>query len=189
MLSHKGTQTLHTARLTLRRFVPADAEPMFRNWANDPEVTRFLTWAPHGTVDVSNSVIAQWVAEYAHSNIYNWAIVPDEPGEAIGGISVVSLDDANACCEIGYCIAKAYWSKGITAEALRCVIDFLFSQVGMNRIVARHDPNNPASGRVMQKSGMLYEGTQRQVKFRQNAGYYDLAVYAILKSDWHARLS
>ena len=182
MLSHKGTQTLHTARLTLRRFVPADAAPMFRNWANDPEVTQFLTWAPHGTVDVSNGVIAQWVAEYARGDIYNWAIVPTAQNEPIGGISVVALEDANACCEIGYCIAKAYWGMGITAEALRSVIDFLFSEVGMNRIVAKHDTNNPASGRVMQKCGMLYEGTHRQAKFRKNEGFYDLAVYAVLKS-------
>ena len=64
MLNHKGTQIIHTNRLTLRPFTPEDAPAMFRNWANDPDVTKFLTWAPHGSVDVTNALLKSWCAEY-----------------------------------------------------------------------------------------------------------------------------
>ncbi len=184
MLAHKGTKPINTERLTLRRFALGDAEAMFKHWANDPEVTRFLTWKPHGDIGVSKGVVEQWVSEYKTNSVYNWAIELKELKEPIGGISVVNLDEANLCCEIGYCISQTYWRKGITAEALKAVIDFLFSEVGMNRIIARHDTNNPNSGRVMQKSGMLYEGTHRQENLRDGKTFCDMAVYAILKEDW-----
>lgn len=187
MLTHKGTQTINTERLTLRRFALDDAEAMFKNWASDPEVTRFLTWSPHGDIGVSKGVVEQWASEYKANSIYNWAIELSELGEPIGGISVVNLDEANESCEIGYCISKAYWRKGITPEALKAVIDFLFSGVGMNRIVVRYYTKNPASGRVMQKCGMLYEGTHRQEKLRDGKTFCDVAIYAILKEDWQTQ--
>ena len=64
MLTHKGTQTIETPRLILRKAVVEDAEPMFRNWATDPEVTKFLTWPPHESIEVTQRVVAGWVTEY-----------------------------------------------------------------------------------------------------------------------------
>ena len=69
------------------------------------------------------------------------------------------------------------------SEALKAVIDFLFEEVGMERIEARHDPNNPHSGGVMRKCGMKYEGTTRRSD-RNNQGICDAAHYAILRSEW-----
>jgi ribosomal-protein-alanine N-acetyltransferase len=67
-------------------------------------------------------------------------------------------------------------------EALNAVIDFFFEQVGVNRVEACHDPQNPNSGKVMEKCGMRYEGTQRQASFN-NQGICDLSWYAILAED------
>lgn len=184
MLTHIGTQTINTDRLLLRRFEFADAYNMFKNWANDSEVTKFLTWKPHDNVEVTKEIIEQWVNEYENVNIYDWAIELKEIGEIIGGISIVKLDEKNYSCEIGYCMSRKYWGNGIMSESLKAVIDYLFSEVGFNRIVAKHDTNNIASGKVMVKSGMKYEGTLRQVKLRENKEFYDLASYAILKDDW-----
>ena len=64
MLTHKGTQTIETSRLILRRAMREDAEPMFRNWASDPEVTKYLTWPAHGSIAVSEMVIGIWIQEY-----------------------------------------------------------------------------------------------------------------------------
>ena len=79
----------------------------------------------------------------------------------------------------------AYWhtSAHLMAEALQAVVDYLFAEVGMNRIAARHDPNNPNSGRVMRKCGMEYEGTLRAAD-RNNQGICDAAHYAILRAQW-----
>lgn len=83
---------------------------------------------------------------------------------------------------IGYCIGKAWWHRGITSEALKAVMDFLFDVVGANRIEARHDPRNPNSGGVMKKCGMKYEGTLRSAG-RNGQGICDECYYALLKEE------
>lgn len=183
MLTHKGTQTLETDRLILRKACNEDAEPMFRNWASDPEVTKYLTWPTHNSIVVSEMVIGSWISEYEKENYYQWMIVPRELGEPIGSISVVRQNDRIEEAEIGYCIGSRWWHKGIVSEALAAVIEYLFAEVGMNRITARHDPNNPHSGAVMRKCGMKYEGTSRSSD-RNNQGICDEAHYAILRSEW-----
>ena len=183
MLNHKGTQTIETDRLILRRFTMADAEPMYRNWANDDEVTKFLTWPTHSRVEITKMVLTDWTGSYCKDDFYNWAIVLKDNGpEPIGNISVVRIKEKTACATVGYCMSRAHWGKGVMAEALTALIDFLFDQVGFNRVEADHDPNNPKSGRVMQKSGMTYEGTMRQAGLC-NQGIIDVSRWAILRSD------
>lgn len=155
---HKGTVTLITERLILRRFVIDDAETMFNNWANDPEVTRFLSWEPHGDVEVTKTLLQFWVEDYKNSNCYNWAIVYDN--NLIGTISLLNPKDDIAEAEAGYCMAKKYWGKGIMAEALTAVIKYSFDEIGFSRIVAKHNVDNPNSGKVMIKSGMKYLETK-----------------------------
>jgi len=184
---HRGTQSLETSRLLLRRITAEDAQPMFDNWASDSGVTKFLSWPAHAGVEVTKAVIDSWLPCYKQADYYQWVIVLKENGtEPIGMISVVNLSDHIQKAEIGYCLGKQWWHKGIMSEALNAVIDFLFTQVGMNRIEAKHDPNNPHSGGVMQKCGMRYEGTTR-ASFRNNQGICDSAHYAILRSDWLQR--
>ena len=183
MLTHKGTQTIETSRLILRRAVREDTEAMFRNWASDPEVTKFLTWPAHSNIAVSEMVIGSWLQEYEKESYYQWMIVLKELGEPIGSISVVRQNDRVEEAEIGYCIGSQWWHRGIMTEALSAVIAYLFDEVGMNRIAARHDPNNPHSGGVMRKCGMKYEGTNRACD-RNNQGICDAAQYAMTRSDW-----
>ena len=183
MLIHKGTQTIETSRLVLRRAIREDAEPMFRNWASDSEVTKFLTWPAHSNIAVSEMVIGSWLQEYEKESCYQWMIVLKELDEPIGSISVVRQNDRVEEAEIGYCIGSPWWHRGIMTEALSAVIEYLFMEVGMNRVVARHDPNNPNSGGVMRKCGMKYEGTNRACD-RNNQGICDAAQYSILRSEW-----
>ena len=183
MLTHKGTQTIETARLLLRQAQISDAQPMFQNWASDPEVTKFLTWPAYENVDAAYPILNMWICAYAKSDFYQWMIELKDIGQPIGSISVVELDDRVARAEIGYCIGRAWWHQGIVSEALSAVIDYLFSQVGMKRIEAKHDINNPHSGGVMRKCGMTYEGTSL-ASDRNNQGLCDTAHYAIVRNDW-----
>ena len=182
MLTHKGTKTIETERLILRRAVMEDAEPMFANWASDPEVTKYLTWPTHENVDVSRFVAERWDKDSEKEDYYQWMIVLKAINEPIGSISVVELNDRVEMAEIGYCIGKAWWGMGVMSEALSAVIAYLFREVGFNRIEARHDANNPASGGVMKKCGMVYEGTARQAG-RNNQGICDICSYGILRED------
>ena len=180
MLNHQGTQILTTPRLTLRPFTSDDAPAMFRNWASDPEVTRFLTWPTHTSVEISAWVCSDWVSHYIEPDYYQWAIVYDS--QPIGSIAVVNHDDKVAKAEIGYCIGQCWWHKGIVTEALQAVMSFLFDKVGYQRIEARHDARNPHSGGVMKKCGMKYEGTLRQSDWN-NQGVCDACWYALLKTE------
>ena len=160
-MKHCGTQTLETERLLLRRFERGDADAMFRNWACDPEVTKYLTWPAHADTGVSRAVLEDWVASYAREDFYQLAIVCKENGdEPIGSISAVKLDE----------------------DLSIVVMDFFFDRVEANRVEAIHDPRNPHSGMVMQKCGMRYEGTLRS-SARNNQGICDACWYALLKAE------
>ena len=177
-----GTQKIETERLILRRIEEKDAPAVFNNYASDPQVTRFLTWPTHEDLYTSEVVVKSWVREYARDDFYQWAIVPKDLGKVIGTISVVRKDEKAETVEIGYCMGRKWWRQGIMPEALRAVIRFMIEKAGYNRVEARHDVANGASGAVMKKAGMKYVGTLRSAA-RNNQGLCDVAVYSILKQE------
>lgn len=178
-----GTQRIETDRLILRRYVIEDADAMYKNWASDSEVTKFLTWQPHSSVEVSRGIIENWLKEYSDEKYYQWAIVlKDNGNEPIGDISVGQMNEDISMVHIGYCLGRAWWRRGIMSEALKAVMDFMFDTVEVNRVESRHDPMNPNSGKVMQKCGMKYEGTLRSAD-RNNQGICDACYYALLRSE------
>lgn len=186
-MHHYGTHPIETERLILRQFRMTDTDPMYKNWASDPEVTKYLMWPPHSDVSVTASVLATWVKNYEKPEYYQWAITVKENGsDPIGSIAVVEYEETVAKMHIGYCIGRAWWHRGIMTEALGGVMEYLFTVVGANRLEARHDPRNPNSGAVMRKCGMQYEGTLRQSD-RNNQGICDAAYYSILRSEWEQR--
>lgn len=183
MLIHQGTQKIETKRLILRPFELSDAQSMFKNWANDKEVCKFLSWEPHEKIQVTEQIVKGWIEEYRYTSQYNWAIELKDKEEIIGEIAVIKLSERHNSCEIGYCLGKDFWSQGIMTEALKAIKGYMFEEVGINRICAKHHTQNIASGKVMQKCGMLFEGVMRQVKVDKHGDFYDLAVYAALKAD------
>ena len=183
-MQHLGTVRLETERLVLRRFTIDDASAMFCNWASDSEVTKFLMWPTHDSIEMSKTILNEWIGEYDKEDFYQWAIVLKENGaEPIGSISVVLKDDVIEMVHIGYCIGREWWHQGITSEALSALIRFFFEDVLINRIESRHDLKNPNSGKVMTKCGLKYEGTLRAADWN-NQGRCDSAMYAILREDY-----
>ena len=175
-----GTKTINTKRLILRPFQVEDAREMFENWASDPEVTQYLTWLPHESVETTKESLKRWVEGYQNPLQFKWAIVFNN--EVVGSIDVVHLEEKLDAVEIGYALSRKCWGKGIMTEALIAVSRYLLEEAGCNRVCARHDVNNPASGKVMQKVGMTYEGTLRQIG-KNNQGICDMAYYSIIKAD------
>ena len=182
-MKHLGTKKLETDRLVLRPFTMEDTDAMYNNWASDPEVTKYLTWPHHKTVEMSHTVLADWISQYGKDDFYQWAIVlKDNFNEPIGSIAVVHRKDEIEMVHIGYCIGKRWWKRGITSEALAALIKFFFYEVGVNRIELRLNPMNPNSGKVMMKCGLKYEGTYREADWN-NQGRCDSAMYALLAKD------
>ena len=181
-MNKTGTQRIETPRLILRRFRIEDAGEMYRNWASDPEVTRFLTWPVHTSAEVTESLLREWTARYADGGYFNWAMESKETGEVIGNISVVRLNETTEAADIGYCMSRAFWGRGLMPEALSSVMTYLFDVVGLNRVAACHDVNNPRSGRVMDKAGMKPEGILRGAG-KNNRGICDEAWHAMIRRD------
>lgn len=180
-MNHLGTVNIETDRLLMRRFQNTDAPYIYRNWAKNPEVSKHLTWSAHDNVGTTEKILKLWLESYDRPEIYNWAIVLKQTNQPIGSISIVAIYEESLKCEVGYCLGEKFWGEGIMTEALKAVIRFLFCKVGFNRVQAYHHVDNPASGKVMVKAGMCYEGHMREFT-RDNTGkFVDVDFYGLTK--------
>lgn len=182
-MNHIGTLPIETERLTLRKFTEDDANAVYCNFAGDPEVTKYLRWSHHKDLSETKQTVAEWVKSYDDPAYYNWAIVLRETGEVIGSVGCAWMNEHVDMIHTYYCIGKSWWGGGIVTEAYKAVLKFFFEEVHANRIEAYHEPNNPASGKVMEKCGLRYEGTLRMGDYN-NTGIVDAAVYGILKEEY-----
>lgn len=181
-MEHKGTVPLQTGRLRLRRFTLSDVQDAYTNWLSDPDVAFYMRWDAHKDMKQTEEMLSKIISDYEKPNYYRWAITLGAGGEVIGVIGFHIDNESDMVADIAYALGKAYWGRGIVTEALREVLRFGLSDVGLNRIEAYHAVKNPASGKVMKKSGMTYEGRLRQ-KYKSHAGFEDCDLYAILRSD------
>ena len=178
-MRHAGTQEIETGRLLLRRLLPEDAGMMYANWASDPAVTKYLRWEPHKSETETRELLSAWALLYPNPDYYQWAMVEKATGQVFGSISLYNslleeprqrtawpgLDLTDGIWEPGYCIGKAWWGKGLTTEALKAVVDFWFRNTDGRWLACCHAAENPASGRVMEKAGFVYDHNAEYHKF------------------------
>ena len=183
-LNHLGTQKVETDRLILRQYQLTDADDMFRNWVADSEVSRFWGWEPHGNIEETKSLLLGWIDQYSKMDYYHWVIVLKESSEAVGYIYLSEINDQDSSASVHFLLSRKFWNQGIMTEALKSVIEFSFSKIGLLHIHTHHHVDNPASGRVMEKAGLGYVET----KYRQVPGCEQLSgdycYYALSKDDW-----
>ncbi len=174
--------TITTERLVLRPFTLKDAAAVQR-LAGDWAVADTTLSIPHPYPD---GAAERWIAghaeRFASREIMALAVALREGGALTGCVSL-RLHDEHGRAELGYWMGVAYWNRGYCSEAARALVAYGFEQMGLHRIYAHHLTRNPASGRVMQKAGMVYEGTLRQ-HIRKNERYEDVASYGILRSEY-----
>jgi RimJ/RimL family protein N-acetyltransferase len=112
------------------------------------------------------------------------AIVHGTSHDLVGAMGLTVNQRFNHA-ELGYWVGKPYWHRGYCTEAAAALLEYAFSVMKLHRVHAFHFRRNPASGRVMQKLGMLHEGSARQ-HARKGEVYEDLEMYGILRSDWES---
>lgn len=140
---------LKTERLILRHFTTEDVDALFA-LMSDGEVNAFLPMFPMERVEEAGEYL-QYIEEYVRRGGFYYAICLKEEGVPIGCVHVCE-DESH---DLGYCIRKEFWGKGICTEACRAVIEML-KKTGIPYVTATHDVNNPRSGKVMQAVGMTY---------------------------------
>lgn len=148
---------LDTERLHLRYITAADTQRIFDCWASDPEVTKFLTWNAHSSVDVTEKYVRFILGEYKKADTYRWGIVIRETDELIGMIDVVGYH--HGAPVVGYCSGRAYWGNGYMTEALRAVTAALFED-GYDTVVIEAADLNIGSNRVIEKAGFDFVGSR-----------------------------
>lgn len=196
-MRHAGTETIETERLVLRRLMPEDAPDMFKNWASDPAVTRWLRWEPHKDVFETYALLTAWAELYQNPDYYQWAITEKGQDKAIGSISLMrelvvdshhekwpGADLSDGIWEPGYCLGRAFWGKGYMTEALRAVVDYWFNRLGGSWLTCCHAKGNPASGAVMKKTGFVYDHEAQYHKF--DGTPVDCLVYRLTCADYEA---
>ena len=172
-----------TERLMIRRFKIEDAHDVYES-CNDYEVAKTTLGIPFPyTLEMAESWITKLSQREEEGTSYEFAICfKENPNKIIGCISLTDVNPKAKRAEMGYWVNRAYWGQGIATEAAKCMINFGFDKIGLHSIIARYFDINPASGRVMQKSGMTYVGTIRDHEFRFDK-YYNVGYYEILSTD------
>jgi ribosomal-protein-alanine N-acetyltransferase len=173
---------LETERLLLRKMRLDDARAMFA-YASDPEVTRYVLFETHRSIEDSRAFLRYAEEGYERGDFGGWGLVLKDSGAFIGTCGVdVGYAPEHARAELGYVLSREHWGKGLVPEAVRAVIRFGFGRMELNRIQARCIAENTASARVMEKAGMTYEGTLREYQLIKGA-YRDMKFYSILRRE------
>ncbi len=151
---YKNTPVLETERLILRPLTPEDAEAAFV-WCSDERVNKFMPYNLNKSIDETLFWINE-IVPYDEGN-YNWGIVLKESNLLIGSCDIGPDKVEHTGWGFGYNIRYDYWNKGITTEATKRMIEYAVNVHGIKLIVADHAVDNPASGRVMEKSGLTFD--------------------------------
>jgi ribosomal-protein-alanine N-acetyltransferase len=171
-----------TPRLSLRALQLRDA-PDIQRLAAAREVAENTLSIPHPYEDgYAEEWIRSQADDFKNQKAANFLILLRAKSEVCGVIGLI-LHPEHSHAELGYWIGVPYWNNGYGTEAAKAVVDFGFDQLNLERIYAYHFKRNPASGRVLQKIGMIHEGCLRQ-HIRKREHFEDLICYGILRKDW-----
>lgn len=181
----KDLPTLETERLILRKMILNDAEAVFA-YASNSEVSRYTLWETHRSIEDSRAFLEFATQKYENGGEPDWGIVYRGNGCLVGACGLVNWEAEHARAEVGFVLSREYWGRGLMSEAVRAILRFGFERMNLNRIEARCIAENAASARVMEKAGMVYEGTLRQREYIKGA-YRDIKLYAILKKGFPGR--
>jgi RimJ/RimL family protein N-acetyltransferase len=176
----KPPEILETERLRLRRAVMEDAEAIFMEYAQDPEVTKYLTWRPHRKVETVYEFLRLAMESWENGGAFQWAILRKNDARLMG---MIGLRVDGHKLEVGYALARPYWGNGYMTEAVTALIGWALKQGDVYRVWAVCDVENAASARVMEKAGMRREGILRRWSVHPGCGDEprDSYCYAITK--------
>lgn len=152
---------------------------------NNDNVFEFCGIIPKHNKDTVKNMIGHFERDYNKRTRVKWGIfASSKPEHFLGIIEAVDFNQKVNSVMIGYYLAESHWGKGIAAEAVKMLIDFLFTDVNINRIQAEVMPLNENSKKVLLKNGFIKEGTLRQATIWAGKGIIDLEIYSILKQDY-----
>ena len=181
----KEFPVLTTERLILSRPVEGDMQHIIHYLDSDKVYSENTANMPYPYKEADAEFLIHEVVDKGFENEtdFVFAIRNKENGLIMGLIGIHHWDKANQKAEIGYWLGKEFWNKGYVTEAMVEVLAFGFKVLNLNKMFANFFPHNPASGRVMEKSGMRQEAVLKQEIYK-NGKFLDFVRYSILKEDF-----
>ena len=171
--------TLETERMLLRPRTKEDKDDIFE-YASDPEVTEYVTWPTHRSIEDTISFLESAPKNFAKRESIGFAIELKETGKMIGDCGFLRIEPKHHRTEIGYVLNRNFWSKGYMTEAVQELIRFAFEEMGMHRVAAICDVENIRSSNVMERCGMTFEGTLRDYEWLHGK-FVSKKTYAIIR--------
>lgn len=159
---------VQSERLIMRRHTAEDAGDILSSYASDPDVTKYLLFAPHKTLQDSLDFI-RWSDEQWERHSFCFIIFSKADMKLIGGIGLELDDVARHVAKVGYCFAKDEWGKGYVTGACKRIMDFA-KERGVRKLVAPVHPDNKASIRVLDKCGFQEDSSASETYFLPNLG-------------------
>ena len=186
MLTHIGTNTIETERLTLRRFRYTDDDAMLKYWIADEKIQSMYAEPVYTTKEAVKELLDKYIGSYEKTDYYRWAIIEKASGECIGQIAYFLVDSKNHFAEIEYCIGSDFQCRGYATEATKAVIKYGFDKIDLHKVQICTKTINQASKRVIEKCGFTYEGTLRDYFFF-NGDYVGRLYFSMLRSEYEAQ--
>jgi len=177
------TIQLETRRLILRDYT-LDDWPAVNAYTSDPQVVQYLSFGPT-TPEQTREHLQRSIAAAAKQprSLYELAVVLRSEQRLIGTATLQMDHRERRQAYFSYLFHRDYWRQGYATEAMRCLIDFGFTQLHLHRIADDCDARNHASARVMEKLGMRREGHRRETIWKDGR-WHDEYLYAILTHEW-----
>ena len=175
-------EPIRTERLSLRKMVREDAVLYYQRLASSEAVSRYMLFSPQTDPAEAVASVQKAISRYESKLAYRWVL--DLPGEGlIGVVDLLRFDEKESSCSFAYMLAEDFWGRGYGTEALRAVFAFGFENMELDWIEADHMAENPASGAVMRKAGMVYRRTEKD-RYEKNGKLHDAHVYRITRAQW-----
>ncbi len=168
---------LTTQRLILRPLRLEDAVDYF-TFAGDPQVTRYLRWGPHASLQDTQTYLAEVIDGYARRPDGLWGIALPAEGRLVGTIHLMEINTNSRKADVGVVVSAQYWHQGIASEALRRVLAFCFQDLKLQRVQGLPVSGNTAVCCLLEKCGMTHEGTLRHAAL-QKGQWWDFERYVI----------
>lgn len=153
-------KNIETEKLILRELKETDLEDIYHNWASNDEVTKYLEWNTHETIEITKIVLNGWLKAYETKPCYRYGIVNKETNELMGMIDVVKFINDNEPF-IGFSLGRKYWNQGYMSEALTSLLKQL-KEDGYHKFHTWSLIENGAAIRVIEKNGFKCINTENR---------------------------
>ncbi|KWX80222.1 GNAT family acetyltransferase [Paenibacillus riograndensis] len=174
-------ETISTDRLIIRTLEMKDKDALFK-YRSIPEVYKFQTWQPKEVNEVEKFISYNMAVVPNAGDTWLQVAISSKDGQLLGDIGIHYMDDGFHM-ELGYTLSPEFEGKGYASEAVRAVIDYVFSGLGKHRVTCSVDPDNLKSIRLLERLGFRKEAHFIK-SYRMNNEWYDDCVYAILADEW-----